>query len=116
MARNGRRLSTAVLGMLLALAATGSNGFAGAVHPLTTVWQFPGGCGSATTLENCVDVVAQPGDTILIVDDTPIDEAVTITTSLTLRSAPGHHGTITKLLTVARSGGTIDVKLIDLTL
>jgi hypothetical protein len=84
----------------------------GAVGPAT--WQFPGGCNGQTTLQGCITNVAQPGDTIEIVTNSPIAETPTITKSLTLDSGAGFQGSISGGAHVTATSGTLDVTLHDL--
>jgi len=63
---------------------------------------YPGGAPCNGTLQACIDA-ATAGDTIQIATDTPIDESLTIATSLTLMPAPGSSPTIGNTGGTARS-------------
>jgi hypothetical protein len=75
-------------------------------------WTFPGTC-PGTTLQDCIDGAAG-GDTIEIATDDPVNEAVTIDHSLTIRPASGFHPTVLLMAVGDGSSGTLGVFLQDL--
>lgn len=109
MPRRLRRLATLCIGALIAQLLLLS-GPATAQGP--RVWTFPGDC-PTSSLQDCIDG-ASPGDTIKIATNTPIDEALDIQASLTLRAAPGFHPTISFSPFVTAPSGTVAVVLRDI--
>jgi len=99
--------------LLLTLGAVGPVSQAARAAFLPTLWMFPGSS-CTTTLQQCIDDVAAPGDTVEIDTDTPIDAQIDVSKSLTLQAAPGYSPTITNGIVGSLSAGSQSLTLSDL--
>ncbi len=100
------RMLTVIITTLAALAV----GVGSASSVVTgTAWTFPGTC-NTTYLYQCVSNVAQPGDTVVVVTNQPVQFGVTIDKSLTLTAGPGYSPTLPYVAVPATSGIAVTVR------
>jgi RTX calcium-binding nonapeptide repeat (4 copies) len=99
----------ALLVPIAAPVATGANPHA--LGPATFDWpsQF-----CQTTLQDCINA-AGDGGTVKIATNTPANESITISTSMTLESKAGFAGTILRHVAISGTGSPLKVTLRDLT-
>lgn len=87
-----------------------------AAHAFPTIWEFPNSCNGETTLQNCIDFTAKPGDAVLIATDTPISENISITKTLTLQGETGYHPTIAGSLSISTPAAAVSADVSSLTI
>ncbi|MDH5277645.1 MAG: hypothetical protein OEW53_01225 [Actinomycetota bacterium] len=106
--RNKMRLLSMLASLTVASTLVAAPSSAAVAAPV--LWTYPSACGSATTLQECIDGAGE-GDTVEIDTDTPINETAVIDKSLELSAAPGYHPVVSYGLLVFSGTPQLDVSV-----